>query len=265
MTKSSNGRQTAIVTGGTGAIGSAVAHQLADSGCNVVLITRNEPKSKRAVNKIVHETGNTRVSYQLANLARHAEIAALRAAWQGPLSILINNAAATPPERQEMPEGIEMQFATNVLGYFWMIQEFKDILKVSSPSRVVNVASYWAGGLNFDDLEFKKRSYRNGAAYRQSKQANRMLTAAFAHRLKKDGVTVNACHPGDVNSNLSNNLGFGGHQTPAQGAETPVWLATSDEVKGVTGQYFERKRRTQCQFMEDKEAVERLFQICDQY
>lgn len=265
MANSKHANQIAAVTGGTGAIGRAIAHQLADFGYNVVLITRNKPKSKRTVEEIIRETGNHRVSYQLANLARHTEIEKLRTAWQGPLSILINNAGATPPERLETPEGIEMQFATNVLGYFWMIQEFKDLLKASSPSRVINVASYWAGGLNFADLEFEKRTYRNGAAYRQSKQANRMLTAAFAPRLEDDGITVNACHPGDVNSKLSNNLGFGGHQTPAQGAETPVWLATSDKVKDVTGQYFEHKKQTHCRFMEDKEAVERLFQICARY
>lgn len=265
MTYTHNERNITAVTGGTGAIGSAIAHQLADMGHTVVLISRDEPKSKRIVEEIIRETGNTQVSYRLVNLARHSEIKELRAAWQGPLSILINNAAATPPERQETPEGIEIQFATNVLGYYWMIQEFKDILKASSPSRVVNVASYWAGGLKLDDLEFEKRTYRNGAAYRQSKQANRMLTAAFARRLEDDRVTVNACHPGDVNSKLSNNLGFGGHQTPAEGAETPVWLATSDKVANITGQYFEHKKQNQCPFMKDNESVETLFQICAQY
>jgi NAD(P)-dependent dehydrogenase (short-subunit alcohol dehydrogenase family) len=80
---------------------------------------------------------------------------------------------------------------------------------------VVNVASYWAGGLDLGDLELERRRYDNDAAYRQSKQADRMLSVAFAERLRDAGVTANACHPGDVVSTLSRNLGFGGHETPA--------------------------------------------------
>jgi NAD(P)-dependent dehydrogenase (short-subunit alcohol dehydrogenase family) len=91
----------------------------------------------------------------------------------------------------------------------------------------VNVASYWAGGLDLGDLEFKRRPYDNDQAYRQSKQADRMLSVAFAERLREHRVWVNACHPGDVRSRLSANLGFGGHETPEQGAATPVWLATA--------------------------------------
>ncbi|MCJ7625773.1 MAG: SDR family NAD(P)-dependent oxidoreductase, partial [Anaerolineaceae bacterium] len=175
---------------------------------------------------------------------------------------LVNNAAVTPRARLETPEGIEMQFATNVMGYFWLTEEFSEALKKFAPARVVNVASYWAGDLDLTDLEFKRRSYSNGPAYRQSKQANRMLTVAFAGRLSPHGITVNACHPGDVNSSLSNDLGFGGHETPDEGAGTPVWLATG-LVGGVeTAMYFEQQRATRCRFGEDRQAVEKLYEIC---
>jgi retinol dehydrogenase-13 len=93
-----------------------------------------------------------------------------------------------------------------------MTTAFQDHLARSAPARVVNVASYWAGGLDLEDLEFKRRRYDNDGAYRQSKQADRMLTVAFAERLERSHVTVNACHPGDLVSTLSRNLGFGGHQ-----------------------------------------------------
>ena len=126
----------------------------------------------------------------------------------------VNNAATTPRRREETPEGIELQFATNVLGYFWMMTAFRGHLVDSAPARVVNVASYWAGGLDLGDLEFERRRYDNDAAYRQSKQADRMLSVAFAERLRDAGVTANACHPEDVVSTLSRNLGFGGHETP---------------------------------------------------
>jgi retinol dehydrogenase-13 len=127
------------------------------------------------------------------------------------------------------------------------------------------VASYWAGDLDLADLEFKHRRYSNGQAYRQSKQANRMLTVAFAERLEPYGVTVNACHPGDVNSRLSNDLGFGGHTTPDEGAQTPVWLATSSIGQRETGKYFEDMTEVRCRFGEDKEAVEAIYKTCLSY
>jgi NAD(P)-dependent dehydrogenase (short-subunit alcohol dehydrogenase family) len=142
---------------------------------------------------------------------------------------------------------------------------FEEILKASSPARVVNVASYWAGGLRLDDLQFASRRYDNDHAYRQSKQADRMLTVAFARRFASHTITVNVCHSGDVNSTLSNDLGFGGHESPDQGASTPVWLATEPVGQEMTGKYFEHKQETGCRFGQNLEEVEKLFQICGKY
>jgi NAD(P)-dependent dehydrogenase (short-subunit alcohol dehydrogenase family) len=231
----------------------------------VIVVARNEGKAEQVVREITQATKNQNVRYEIADLSRLVEIQALATRWKGPLNILVNNAAVTPLSRKETPEGIEMQFATNVLGYFRMTQAFQDVLRQSTPARIVDVASYWAGGLNLKDLEFKQRTYRNGAAYRQSKQANRMLAVAWAQRLISDGVHINVCHPGDVNSTLSNNLGFGGSESPDQGAGTPVWLATDPIGHEVTGKYFEHKRETRCRFGENEEKVEALFQICLSY
>ena len=265
MKSSNDNAPVAIVTGATGAIGQAIARQLAERDFTVVLAARDETKAKRAVAEIGRATGNSRVRYELVDLSRKSSIEALAERWQGPLHVLVNNAGATPRSRQETPEGIELQFATNVLGYLWMIEAFTDILKESAPARVVNVASYWAGDLELDDLEFTRRRYNNNTAYRQSKQADRMLTVALAERLKPFDIAVNACHPGDVNSTLSNNLGFGGHESPGAGAATPVWLATDPIGQQETGQYFERKRQARDRFGEDKEAVEALYQACLSY
>lgn len=259
-------RRVAIVTGATGAIGKAIARNLANTpGFEVVLIGRDERKTQMAAAEIVRVTNNLRVSYRLADLSREVSVKALAKAWQGPLHVLINNAAATPRRRLETPEGIECQFATNVMGYFWMTHYFKDRLAASAPARVINVASYWAGDLDLEDLEFKRRRYSNGQAYRQSKQANRMLTAAFASRWKPFAVSVNACHPGDVNSKLSNDLGFGGHESPDQGADAPVWLAVSAVGQEETGKYFEHRRAVPDRFTANEKAVERLFEICQSY
>jgi NAD(P)-dependent dehydrogenase (short-subunit alcohol dehydrogenase family) len=181
------------------------------------------------------------------------------------LDILVNNAAIAPRRRMQTPEGIELQFATNVLGYFWMIEAFTERLRRSSAARIVNVASYWAGGLDINDLEFRTRRYSNDAAYRQSKQADRMLSAAFAARLRPLGIRVNACHSGDVNSQLSNDLGFGGHESPDAGASTPVWLATDPARGQDTGKYFEHEREVACPFMRDSEAVQALYAACEAY
>jgi NAD(P)-dependent dehydrogenase (short-subunit alcohol dehydrogenase family) len=258
--------RTVAVTGATGAIGAAIASAIAAKpGYDVVLFVRDEAKARRTIERIAHETGNKRVSYQLVDISRKASIQNLAAKWGGPLHVLINNAAASPRRRLETPEGIELQFATNVLGYFWLTNAFTATLKSSAPSRVVNVASYWAGNLDLTDLEFKRRPYRNGAAYRQSKQANRMLTVAFAERVATYGIKVNACHPGDVNSTLSNDLGFGGSESPAHGARTPVWLATAPEGDIESGKYYENMRPVGCKFGEDRAAVEALYQACKRY
>ena len=259
-------RGVALVTGATGAIGKAIATRIAQHpGFEVVLICRDAAKAETATRDIRQRTGNERVRFELADLGRRASIEALAKRLSGPVQVLVNNAAITPRRREETPEGIERQLATNVLGYFWMIAAFRDHLSRSAPARVVNVASYWAGGLDLNDLEFKRRRYDNDAAYRQSKQADRMLTVAFAERLLDTGIFVNACHPGDVLSELSRSLGFGGHESPDQGADTPAWLATEDIGAAVTGKYFEHRRQSPCRFAADRAAVEELFRTCEQW
>lgn len=285
-------RRVALVTGASGVIGKAIAHQLAASGAyEVVLACRNRAKAERAVRDVLRDagrdagpdngpdngpdagpdtgsdtgpdTGCGHVRYELVDVARQASIAELVARWRGPLHVLVNNAAAAPRVREETPEGLERVFATNVLGYFWMTRMFADVLAASAPARVVNVASYWAGGLDLDDLQFQRRRYDNDVAYRQSKQAERMLTVAFAERLRARGVVVNACHPGDVASALSHSLGFGGHDTAVQSAETPVWLATSPAGGALTGRYFEHLRERSCRYGAEQGAVEALYRACE--
>jgi len=258
--------RVAIVTGATGAIGRAIARRIAGtSGYTVVLIGRDSEKTAQTAEELRRETGNPRIHHELADLSRGGDITAMAMRWQGPLHVLVNNAAETPRQRQETPEGIERQFATNVLGYFRMTREFLPLLQECAPARVVNVASYWAGGLDLTDLEFRLRSYDNDTAYRQSKQANRMLASAFAGHPDANGVSVNACHPGDVNSKLSRNLGFGGHESPDQGAANPVWLATDPVVEGITGKYFEHKTETTCRFSQDWDTVKALYEACLTY
>ncbi len=259
-----NNQKNVLITGATGAIGFGIAKLIAElPGYKIVILARNKIKAEKTVKNLIETTRNENISYVIADLSRRQDIKSVAKAWGEPLHILINDAGATPRRREETPEGIEMQWATNVLGYFWMMKYFTPHLSKSAPSRIVNVASYWAGDMDIDDLEFKTRHYNNDTAYRQSKQADRMLTVAFAERLKSKNITVNACHPGDVRSTLASNLGYGGHESPAEGAATPVWLATSSDVEGITGKYFEHKQESSCRFGQDKKMVDRLYEICE--
>lgn len=253
----------AIVTGATGAIGGAIAQGIAaDARFEVLLLVRDPKKGGRVVDAVRKATGNNRVRYALVDLSLAASIRAFAKQFDEPLNVLVNNAAVAPRSRQVTAEGHELMFATNVLGYYWLTLALEANLAKAAPSRVVNVASYWAGDLDVDDLEFIRRRYDNNLAYRQSKQANRMLTVALAESLRGRGISVNACHPGDVNSTLSNALGFGGSESPESGARTPVWLATDAGIAGVTGKYFADCREQACQFRQNREMLERLLAVC---
>jgi len=261
-----SGLKVAFITGATGAIGEAITRNIAkDHNYYVVLVVRDENKAIAVAERIRNSTGNQNVIYEIVDLSSREEIFKFASEWENPLHILVNNAATTPRSRQENKDGIELQFATNVLGYFWMMQAFSGQLIRSAPSRIVNVASYWAGGLTMIDLEFKKRHYNNDEAYRQSKQANRMLTSAFADRFAGQNVTVVSCHPGDVNSKLSNDLGFGGHESPDQGASTPVWLSTLPHTELESGKYYAHHRIEPCKFSQNKKEIEKLYEICNSY
>jgi len=256
-------KKYAIVTGAYGAIGKAISSGIAEQNYALLIVGKDEEKLLSNREDIIKKTGNTDIQAVKIDLSSRAKIESFADKLKISPSVLINNAATTPGNRLVNSEGIEMQFAVNVLGYFYMMKFIAP--KMQRGSRIVNVASYWAGDLDMNDLEFKKRTYDNDMAYRQSKQANRMLSVAFAEKLKLSGIMVNSCHPGDVNSKLSNNLGYGGHETPEQGADTPVWLAISQELNQVTGKYFEHRREIRCHFSENINEVMRLFDLCLAY
>jgi NAD(P)-dependent dehydrogenase (short-subunit alcohol dehydrogenase family) len=259
-------RTVALVTGATGVIGGAIARALAASpGFEVVIVARDEGRAEKVVGAIRDDSGNDALRLVLADLSRRQSIEALAASWRGPLHVLVNDAVTAPRKRRTTPEGIELTFATNVLGYLWLADAFVPHLARAAPARIVNVASNWAGDLDLDDLEFKRRRFDNNIAYRQSKQANRMLTVAQAERLTDHGIAINACHPGNPSSGLTRDLGFGGHQSAEDAARTPVMLARGELGAGVTGRYFDRGREARCRFSEDKASVERLDAICRGY
>ena len=189
------------------------------------------------------------------------------------LDVLINNAAGN---RGTLPkinseDGIELTFATNVVGYFLLTQELLNVLKKSAPARIVNVASTYASDLNLDDLQFERRPFESFKAYAQSKACNRLFTWALARRLDGSGVTANAMAPGLITeTGLYRNAPpelvdrltqYSGGRTSAQGADTAVWLASSPEVEGMSNKFFEDRKELPCEFR-NKKSEEKLWEIC---
>jgi len=273
--------RTAIVTGAYGAIGAAIVKQLAEKDFSVVMLGRDEARLRTLQSTLTAQRSGRHIDYEVVDLSSQKSIGQAAERWnRGPLHVLVNNAAASPPKKQLTSAGLEVQFATNVLGYLWMTNSFLPHLRAaadaspskSSPAggangfgaRVIFVASHYASEPVLQDLQFERRPYDNTSSYRQSKACNRMLAVALAERLRPLGISVNSCHPGQVESKLSGDLGFGGmgSKTPEQGADTAAWLAYEPSLSDRTGGYYSDRKLQKCEFSHDKTAVEKLYEIC---
>jgi NAD(P)-dependent dehydrogenase (short-subunit alcohol dehydrogenase family) len=260
-------RPLCLVTGANTGIGFEAARGLARMGARVVLACRDPAKGEIARNSIARSTGNNDVQLLVVDLASQGSIRTAAQKFSethSALNVLVNNAAVGPPSRQQSPDGIELTFATNVLGYFLLTQLLLDPLRGAAASRVVNVVSRLAYGLDLSDVEFKRRPYDPLTAYAQSKQADRMLTWALAQRLESTSVTANAVTPGVVNTKLLHALApRSSGRTPAEGADSVLWLAMSPEVAGANGRFWAERREQPCEFR-SRQDVEALWSLCEQ-
>ncbi len=239
--------QVVLITGATDGVGEATLRAIAGMGARVVGVGRNPQKIARVQDAIRRATGNDAVAFLEADLSEMAQVRALAAQFEAQydrLDVLVNNAGALFRDRQETSEGLEMTFALNHMAYFLLTNLLLDMLKASAPARVVNVASDYQHDIDVDDLQFE-RGYSGWAAYGRSKTMNVLFTFELARRLEGTGVTANVMHPGEVRSNFHPAAGMSpmGNRTPEEGARTVVYLATSPEVAGVTGEYFRDERR----------------------
>lgn len=275
--------KTVMVTGATGGIGRVTALEIARQGATVVIVGRNEAKARGIVSAIQNETGNERVSYLLADLSSISATKALAEEYRSKfdrLDVLVNNAGAIFMTRGETVDGFENTFALNhLVGYFYLTSLLLDVIVASAPARIVSVSSgaHSFGGMNFDDLQGKEK-YSGWLAYGQSKLANVLFTYELARRLEGTGVTANALHPGFVASNFgrTNNrestlqrVGLRMSQIMAvseeKGAATSIYLATSPEVEGVTGKYFQNcKPKNSSKASYSRADQSRLWQVSEQ-
>jgi NAD(P)-dependent dehydrogenase (short-subunit alcohol dehydrogenase family) len=245
-----------MVTGATNGIGYVTARELARMGAEVVLVSRSAARCQAAVEKIQAETGNQWVSYLAADLSSQAQIRSLVGDFlrrYDRLDVLVNNAGAYITRRQDSVDGIEMTFALNHLNYFLLTHLLLDALKASPSGRIVNVSSdaHLGARIIFEDLQLK-RGYNGWQAYARSKLANVLFTYELARCMEGSAVTANVLHPGFVATGFARNNGLlfdiGMRLTtlfaltPEQGAQTSIYLASSPEVEGVSGQYFRNKK-----------------------
>ncbi len=261
-----------VVTGATAGIGREIARHLAARGATVLLAGRSLARCEAAAAEIARETGGEVVP-ALLDLAYPESIRAFAARFtdgRNRLDVLVNNAAVWLPERRLSASGIELTWATNVLGPHLLAWMLRGSLRASGRARVVNVASTMAGGLDLEDVEFRRRRYSGIAAYRQSKQALRMLSWTLAARLADGGVAVNAAHPGFTSTCIARNtMGPAGclaraffrcGQAPREGADTPAWLAASPEAEGLSGLFWADRRERPCAFR-NPAALEQLWEV----
>ncbi len=276
-TATAHGGKVVLITGGTGGIGKATAIGLATVGAQVGITGRDLARAERAAAEIRAASGNSAVYAFAADMTSQAEVRRLAVAVLDAyprLDVLINNVGGFWAHRHLTVDGLERTFALNYLAPFLLTHLLLERLKASAPARVVTVSSgaQAMGHIAFDDLH-GVRHYLGQRAYNQSKLANVMFTNELARRLEGTGVTATSLHPGVVRTH------FGAEdqawffavmsrvllplmKTPEQGAQTSIYLASSPDLDGVTGQYFAKGRpATANKDAYDTELTARLWQV----
>jgi NAD(P)-dependent dehydrogenase (short-subunit alcohol dehydrogenase family) len=265
----------AIVTGANSGIGFETALALADLGAAVVLACRNEERAAAAQEEIRARSGNRRVSVERLDVADLTSVreAAARLAAQ-PIDVLVHNAGVLPAEREETKDGLELTLATHVAGPHLLTKLLRRSLEKSADARLVWVSSggMYTRKLNLRDPEWRERTFDGVLAYAETKRMQVVLAEEWARRLAKTRVCSVAMHPGwaDTPAVASSLPRFRRVteailRTPAEGADTVVWLAAGPRAKLEPGAfYFDRKKRAQHllpgtrESASDREALVRL-------
>ena len=279
-----NGKRV-LVTGATNGVGKVSAIELARMGAEVIVVSRSEQKCQATVNEIKLETGNQNVEYMTADLSSMQAIHKLADEFHtkyDSLDVLLNNAGGFFNSRKESADGYELTLALNHLNYFLLthllLPNLKKAAETNGEARIVNVSSGAhegaRQGINFDDIQ-RNEKYSGFGVYSETKLMNILFTYELARRLEGTNVTVNALHPGFVNTGFGmNNRGVVSFllgivqrifaKSPEQGAETQIYIASSPDVNGVTGKYFDNKKAVQSSAISYDEAVQtRLWELSE--
>ena len=265
-----------LITGATSGIGKETARGLAKLGATIVFTARDVLKGEKTKKELIAATNNENIHMLKCDLASFESIKNCCKEFiskYDKLHVLINNAGVWDFKRRESKDGIENIFATNYLAPFLMTNLLLDILKKSSPSRIINVTSgMHYGTINFDDIEFKQK-FSGAKAYRQSKLGLILFTRLLSKKLKGTNVTVNVVHPGMNKTNLGRDAGGFSRmifkmmgKDPKIGAETSIYLASSPDVKDITGEYFAKKEiKKSSKESYDMNLAEKLWDLSKKY
>jgi dehydrogenase/reductase SDR family protein 12 len=248
------GGRVVMVTGATSGLGLAAAEDFARLGATVRLVVRSQERGEQARAVIAERSGNHDVHVglcDLSDLQSVRQFAERFTAQAERLDVLVNNAGVLPPSRALSPDGIELTFATNVLGPFLLTNLLLGLLERSAPARIINVSSggMYTQRIRVDDLQSERSEFDGTTAYARTKRAQVILTELWAKRLEDRGVVVHAMHPGWVDTpgveaslprfyRVTRPL----LRTPQQGADTIVWLGAADEPGRNTGLFWHDRR-----------------------
>jgi NAD(P)-dependent dehydrogenase (short-subunit alcohol dehydrogenase family) len=268
--------KTCVVTGANSGIGKEIAFQLAARGARVVMVARDSGRGEAARAEVVDRTGSDQVELVLCNLSSQRQVRELASTLLrrcDTIHVLVNNAGLTLGDYLLTEDGIETTFAVNHLAPFLLTNLLLERLQASAPARVVTVASDAHRGnvIDFEDVSATS-AYSSWKAYGASKLANILFTSELARRLEGTGVTATCLHPGVVRTGFGRRgpslirwwfkLAGAFLLSPAEGADTAVWLASAPEVEGESGGYYEKRRpRQPSKAARDAESAARLWDL----
>lgn len=252
--------KTAIVTGAASGLGVETARALLKAGAAVTMPVRDVKRGEEVAKELAGSTGNNKIHVARMDLIDYPSVRAFAAdflARESKLDILINNAGIMACPLRRSAEGYESQFATNHLGHMLLTNLLVPALIKAAPARVVCLSSigHRLSPIRFDDINFDTTPYDKWVAYGQAKTANALFAVELNARLAAKGVTAISAHPGGIMTNLQRDMpdeeirAMGwvdengkvrdGFKTPAGGAATAVWAATSPSLDGHGGEYCE--------------------------
>ena len=241
-----------VITGATSGIGQVAAEKLAGMGARIVFVARDKARGEAMLARLHRQNSGVEHGAHYGDLSRLPEmkrVASEIAATEPRIDVLMNNAGAMFSKRHITEDGLERTFALNHMSYFVVTQLLRERLLATPDARIVNTSSNAHRGahVNTNDLQMMN-GYRMFKAYCLSKLYNILFTRELSRQLHGTGVTANCLHPGFVATRFGDDTsGPGGLLfraiklfaiTPEQGAETPIFLASAEKVKGVTGEYF---------------------------
>jgi len=269
-----------LITGATNGIGKAAAMKFAESAKSIAFTYRNEELAEDLKNEMQKINPNLSINSFFCDFSVQDSIRECADKIKNDLKaidLLINNAGVVNTEYSETIDGIENTFAVNHLGYFLFTNLLLDLVKKESESRIINVSSaahHFVKGMQWDDINYKDDFKMGLKAYGQSKLGNILFTKQLAKKLQKDGVTVNAIHPGGVNTSLGNqNNSLLGRvlkiilkpffRSPLKGANTIIYLAEIDGLS-ITGAYWVDGRVAKTSHYSKNEAeAEKLWRLSE--